>query len=72
MSGKCKRCQEVILAMGRLAPVDWLPFAWGPGDSEPVHYFVFPESEKDKGGAEPEEVSATPICQVENPIARKM
>lgn len=56
--------------MGHKAPVGWLPFAWGPEDSLPIHYHVFPESEKDRGKNGCEEVSAIPICQIENPVAR--
>jgi hypothetical protein len=67
---KCAECQRTIAAMGKLSPIKWLPFAWGSGDSDPIHFFVFPEAEKDRGSNGPEEVSATPICQVENPVAR--
>lgn len=67
---KCTDCLRVIEAMGHLAPVGWLPFAWGPSNEDPTHYHVFPESEEERGSNGPEEVSATPICQLKNPVAR--
>ena len=67
---KCAKCLEVIKAMGCTTPVDWLPFAWGPSSTDPMHYYVFPEAEKDKGDNGPEEVSAMPICGIENPVSR--
>lgn len=63
---KCAKCLEVIAACGHKAPVGWRPFAWGPSDTDPVHYFVFPEAEKDVEG----EVSAEPICTIPNPVRR--
>lgn len=67
---KCEDCIRVIDAMGHLSPAGWLPFAWGPADEEPCHFHVFPDSEIDRGDNGPEEVSARPICQVENPVPR--
>jgi len=70
---KCTDCIRVIDAMGHLSPAGWLPFAWGPADpadEEPCHFHVFPDSEVRRGDNGPEEVSARPICQVENPVPR--
>jgi len=68
---RCAKCLEVIAACGHKAPVGWRPFAWGPNEAEsteanPVHYFVFPESEIDVDG----EVSAEAICTIPNPVRR--
>lgn len=70
MYEKCTKCQEVRKYLDSKTPKGWMPFAWGPEDEEPCHFYVISEDTPDPIYGEEQEVDTTKLCEVPNPERR--
>ncbi len=70
---KCEKCTKTMKDLGNLSPEGWKPFAWGvPSAENPSHFYCFPENTPEQDSDCAQELSVTPLCEIENPIKRLM
>lgn len=65
----CQECIRVIKDLDKMAPVDYKPFAWGPENECPRHFYLIPETTVLQIEVS-YPVSVIPVCKVKNPQKR--
>jgi hypothetical protein len=67
---KCLNCQRIAKSLNNKTPIGYKPFAWGNGDEEPQHFYVFSENTPECEDGELQQLDTIKLCEVSNPIIR--